>query len=147
MHALWRWSLVALPLLVIAAFAGLARSHATSTPGATAIVARIESATISASPGRVDAENTFVVDGVRASSVRMLSRSLDMNMGVTPYAARPLGADRWQVINAEVPMVGRWGIEIQALRTHGWVTVAKVAYYVPMTGTMHLLDRQSGAAL
>jgi hypothetical protein len=64
-----------------------------------------------------------------------------MNMGITRYAARSLGAGRWQITNAEVPMVGRWGIEVQARRNGSWATVGKVGYYVPFTGTMHLLDQ------
>src|SRR5690348_5555102 len=136
MNWTYRWSLVVILPLVLAVAAGLSRTSATTTPTGAVIVAHVaRSASITAAPGRADAENTFIVGGIHASAVRILSRSLDMNMGITPYAASPLGDGRWQIANAEVPMVGRWGIEVQAQRNGAWATVGKVAYYVPFTGT------------
>lgn len=137
----YRWLLLVTLPLVLVVGVGLSRTGATITPTGAAIVAYMgRSATISAAPGRADAENTFLVGGLQAPAVRLLSRSLDMNMGTTAYAAHPLGDGRWQVVNAEVPMVGRWGIEVQAQRNGSWATVGTVAYSVPFTGTMHLLD-------
>ncbi|MGH2390710.1 MAG: hypothetical protein ACRDIE_21120 [Chloroflexota bacterium] len=143
----YRWSLlVIIPFILataaLATAAGLSRARATATPNRTAIVAHVgRSVTISVAPGRADAENTFIVEGIRASAVRILSRSLDMRMGTTSYAAGRLGEGQWRIVNAEVPMVGRWGIEVQAQRDGAWTTVGKIAYYVPFTGMMHQLAR------
>jgi hypothetical protein len=84
-----------------------------------------------------DAENTFVVTGIRSTAVRLLSQSLDMNMGITPYVASPVGNGRWRIVDAEAPMVGRWGITVQVQRDGAWVAVGQVAYSVPFTGRMH----------
>ncbi len=139
MNALWRWPVLASLPLVLVAVAGLSRVRAT-TPTIAAITASLSpSATLAAAPGRADAENTFVVAGIQGAAVRLLSRSLDMHMGTTPYAASRLGKGRWQVVNAEAPMVGRWGITVQVERDSAWITVGAVAYSVPFTGTMHLV--------
>jgi hypothetical protein len=127
------------PTAVVVGIA-LACLHAASASTGGALVARIDqSTTISVAPGRADAENTFIVSGVTAPAVRILSSSLDMHMGITSYLGRPLGAGRWRVAKVEVPMVGRWGIEVQARRNRTWVTVGEVAYQVPFTGRMHLM--------
>ena len=140
MNAPYRWALLASLPLIVAAFVSLTHTYATTKPGGSTIVARIgRSLTLTAAPGRADAENTFLVGGMRTSAVRLLSRSLDMNMGITPYVARPLGEGRWQVSNAEVPMVGRWGIQVQAWRKGAWISVGQVTYDVPFTGTMRLV--------
>jgi hypothetical protein len=140
MNATWRWSVLVSMLLVLAVSVGLARTHATSRPTVAAIMATINrSATIAVLPGRADAENTFIVAGTQGAAVRLISRSLDMNMGTTTYAASRLADGRWQVANVEVPMVGRWGITVQVQPNGAWVTVGEVAYSVPFTGTMHLV--------
>ena len=142
MNSTYRWSpLLSLPL-VLAALVNLTHTHATTRPTGTTIVARVDrSITITAAPGRADAENIFIIGGIRTSAVRILSRSLDMNMGITPYVASPLGHGQWQVVNAEVPMVGRWGIQVQAWRKGAWISVGQVAYDVPLTGAMHLFGQ------
>ena len=140
MKSIYRWSLLAILALVLVALAGLIRTHAAGSPAAAAIVARLDrSLTLTAAPGQADAENLFLVSGIRASAVRIVSRSLDMNMGSTVYVARSLGHGQWRVLNAEVPMVGRWGIQVQAWRKGAWISLGQVAYQVPFTGTMHLL--------
>ena len=142
MNSIYRWSLLAILALVLVALASLTRTHATSSPTDTAIVARLDrSMTLTAAPGRADAENIFIVSGIRASAVRILSRSLDMNMGSTSYVASSLGRGQWRVLNAEVPMVGRWGIQVQAWRKGAWISVGQVAYDVPLTGAMHLFGQ------
>jgi hypothetical protein len=142
MNSKHRWTLFVILPLILAVVAGLSRTHATTT-ATDSVVARIaQSATISAAPGRVDAENTFIVTGIQATAVRILSRSLDMNMGIIPYMAKPLDSGRWRIVNVEVPMVGRWGVEVQARHNRAWMTVGEVAYYVPFTGRMHLLDHR-----
>ncbi len=126
-------------LIVPSMGAGLSHFHTTAASSTAALVASIgRSAIISAAPGRADAENTFIVVGVPATAVRILSRSLDMPMGTTSYAAVPLGAGRWRLVNVEVPMVGRWGIEVQAQRNRSWIKVGEIAYQVPFTGRMNL---------
>jgi hypothetical protein len=125
----------------------LSHLYAPAASSITTIVAPLNSsATIAATPGRADAENTFIVSDVQGAAVRLLSRSLDMNMGTTPYAARRLGEGLWQVVNAEVPMVGRWGITVQARLNGTWVTVGSVSYAVPFTGTMRLVADVGHAA-
>jgi len=131
--------LIILPI-GMAVFAGLSRVHDPTPPTTAPSVASIDgSATVAVAPGRADAENTFIVEGIQAGTVRILSRSLDMNMGVIAYPASPLGHGQWKIINVEVPMVGRWSVGVQAWRDSAWVTVGNVAYSVPFTGTMHLL--------
>lgn len=138
MNVTWRWSLLVIIPIVLVVDSGLFRLS--TAPGDSAIVASIgQSATISASPGRADAENTFIIGGVSATALRLISRSLDMDMGVTPYLASPLGNGRWRVINVEVPMVGHWGIEVQARHNRSWTVVGKIVYDVPFTGTMRLV--------
>jgi hypothetical protein len=137
-----RWSLLAVVLLLLVIAANLSRTRATATPGRAGIMAHLgRSLTISAAPGRADAENTFILGGIQAPKVRILSQSLDMNMTIIQYAADPLGGGRWRIVNVEVPMVGHWGITVQTRCTGAWVTVGKVAYNVPFTGRMHLADR------
>lgn len=131
-----------LVIIPIAMVVGIGISQAHTTPASTggAIVAPIgRSATIAAAPGRADAENTFIVAGFSATALRLLSQSLDMPMGITPYVASPLGDGRWGMVNVEAPMVGRWSIEVQARRNQSWVRVGEVAYNVPFTGTMQLV--------
>ncbi len=134
-----RWLLPAIPLIFIVAGTGLSRLHAAPTSYSGAIAITIgRSATISVAPGRADAENTFMVGGITAPAVRILSRSLGMAMGVTTYTGAPMGDGRWRVSNVEVPMVGRWGIEVQARNNRTWVTVGDIVYQVPFTGRMSL---------
>jgi hypothetical protein len=129
-----------LPIILVMSTVLVSHLRATPASHSDAIVASIgQSAMISAMPGRADAENTFIVGGISATGLRLLSRSLDMNMGITSYVAKPVGAGRWQVTNIEVPMVGRWGIEVQAWRQQTWVTVGDIAYDVPFTGQMRLV--------
>jgi hypothetical protein len=140
MNSPWRWSVLAVLPLGLTVFAGLSRTHATPRSAVAAIVAPIgRSVTIAAAPGRADAENTFIVSGIQGTALRLLSRSLDMDMGIARYAATPLGNGRWQVSGAEVPMVGRWGITVQVQRNGAWVTVGQVTYAVPFTGMMRLV--------
>jgi len=115
-------------------------------PGASFLDQSGQSAvSISAMPGLLSAPNTFTLSGIgQASAVRLLSQSLDMDMGIIPYPARSLGNGRWQVSNAYAPMNGRWGITIQAQRSGSWVTLRQVAYEVPLSGTMRLLTPQTG---
>ncbi|HWE60494.1 MAG TPA: CopD family protein [Chloroflexota bacterium] len=101
--------------------------------------------TISATPGLVTTPNTFTLGGIQqASAVRILSQSLDMNMGILPYPATSLGGGRWRVSNVFAPMNGRWGVTIQAQRNGSWITLRQVTYYVPLAGTMRLLTPRTG---
>ncbi len=100
---------------------------------------------IVATPGLISAPNTFTLGGIgQASAVRMLSQSLDMDMGVLTYPATALGGGRWVVRDAFAPMNGRWGLTIQAQRSGAWVTLRQFTYYVPLSGPMHLLTAQTG---
>lgn len=131
--------LAVIPMALVVGI-GISRAYTTPAPTGGAIVAPIgRSATIAAAPARADAENTFIVAGIHATALRILSQSLDMAMGITSYVASPLGDGKWRVANVEVPMVGRWGIEVQARRNRSWVTVGEIAYYVPFTGPMQLV--------
>jgi hypothetical protein len=135
-----RRSLLVIPPIVVVVGITLACLHAASASTSGALVVRIDqSTTISVAPGRADAENTFIVSGVTAPAVRILSSSLDMNMGSTSYTGGPLDKGRWQVVNVEVPMVGRWAIKVQVRHDRTWVTVGEVTYQVPFTGRMHLI--------
>jgi YVTN family beta-propeller protein len=115
-------------------------------PGASFVAtgANAASVTISATPGTVDAPNTFILGGIQASVVRLLSQSLDMDMGVVPYPATALGGGRWRASDVYAPMNGRWGITIQAQRNGSWLTLRQVVYYVPLSGKMRLLTAQTG---
>lgn len=145
MTSLNRYSLLAILALIPLVYVGFMHVQAAATPVHAAIAAPLApGATIAAQPGRADSENTFVVESIQARAVRLLSRSLDMNMGTTAYMASPLPQGAWQVINVEVPMIGRWGIEVQARRGGVWVTVGTVAYDVPFSGTMQLIHPGQG---
>jgi YVTN family beta-propeller protein len=101
--------------------------------------------TIQAAPGLLSAANTLTVRGVQGKGVRLLSQSLDMNMGILPYAATALGAGRWQVRNAFAPMNGRWGltVQVQAQQDGPWTTLRQFVYQVPLSGPMRLLTPQA----
>jgi copper transport protein len=95
--------------------------------------------TISVSPGRIAAPNTFTVAGLGAPAVRLLSQSLDMNMGILTYQATSLGHGRWRVDNVFAPMQGHWGLTVQAQHGGGWTSVRQFVYNLPLSGPMHLL--------
>ncbi len=97
------------------------------------------------SPGLISAPNSFTLTGIgQAAAVRLLSQSLDMDMGVLTLPATPQGGGRWAVHNAFAPMNGRWGLTIQAERAGAWVTLNQVTYYVPLSGSMRLLTPRTG---
>jgi hypothetical protein len=117
-------------------------------PGATFLAPDLNPAaiTITVAPGRISAPNTFTITGVRAPAVRLLSQSLDMNMGIIPYPATPLGGGRWRVGNAYAPMEGRWGLTVQAQKNGAWTTLRQFVYQVPLSGPMRLLTPQASTA-
>jgi hypothetical protein len=92
--------------------------------------------TITVDPGQISAPNTFTLTGVRAPAVRLLSQSLDMNMGLIPYPATPLGGGRWRVGNVYAPMNGRWGLTVQVRTGGAWTTLRQFVYQVPLSGPM-----------
>jgi len=114
-------------------------------PGAVFILPGLNPATVSLAiaPGLLSAPNTVTIAGVQASAVRLLSQSLDMLMGSIPYDTTPLGGGRWRVSNLFAPMNGRWALTVQARRDGGWITVRRVVYQVPLSGTMRLLTPQA----
>ncbi|HKO23617.1 MAG TPA: CopD family protein, partial [Chloroflexota bacterium] len=117
-------------------------------PGATFLVPGLNPAaiTITVAPGRISAPNTFTITGVRAPAVRLLSQSLDMNMGIIPYLATPLGGGSWRVGNVYAPMNGRWGLTVQARKGGAWTTLRRFVYQVPLSGPMRLLTPQASTA-
>jgi hypothetical protein len=110
-------------------------------PGATFLAPGLNPAavTIAVTPGRLSAPNTFTITGVRAPAVRLLSRSLDMNMGIIPYPATPLGGGRWRVGNVYAPMNGRWSLTVQVHNDGAWTTLRQFVYQVPLSGRMYPL--------
>jgi copper transport protein len=117
-------------------------------PGATFLAPGLNPAaiTITVDPGQISAPNTFTITGVQASAVRLLSQSLDMNMGIIPYPATSLGGGRWRVGNAYAPMNGRWSLTVQAQKGGSWTTLRQFVYQVPLSGLMHLLTPQASTA-
>ncbi len=114
-------------------------------PGAAFILPGLNPAAVSVAiaPGRLSAPNTVTIAGVQAPAVRLLSQSLDMLMGSIPYDTTPLGGGRWRVSNLFAPMNGRWALTVQARRDGGWITVRRVVYQAPLSGTMRLLTPQA----
>jgi hypothetical protein len=117
-------------------------------PGATFLAPgrNSQAVAIAVTPGRIGAPNTVTITGVRAPAVRLLSRSLDMTMGITPYPATALGGGRWQVHNVYAPMNGRWSLTVQVQTDGAWTTLRQFVYQVPMRGPMRLLTPQSSGA-
>jgi YVTN family beta-propeller protein len=81
---------------------------------------------------------------VQAPAVRLLSESLDMNMGALPYLATRVGPGIWRVSGVYAPMNGRWGLTVQAQRNAVWSSVRQFIYSVPLSGPMRLLTPQAG---
>jgi len=102
-----------------------------------------DAVTIAVAPGLLSAPNTFTIAGVNAPAVRLLSQSLDMNMGVLPYPAVSLGGGRWRARNLFAPMNGRWSLTVQERRAGAWVTLRQFVYQVPLRGAMRLLTPQA----
>lgn len=102
--------------------------------------------TIAVTPGRIAAPNTFTITGVQAPAVRLLSESLDMNMGVLPYLAAKVGPTTWRVSGVYAPMNGRWGLTVQEQSNGAWVSVRQFVYNVPLSGAMRLLTPRGGTA-
>ncbi len=102
-----------------------------------------DAVTIAVAPGLLSAPNTFTIAGVNAPAVRLLSQSLDMNMGVLPYPAVSLGGGRWRARNLFAPMNGRWSLTVQARRAGAWADVRQFVYQVPLRGAMRLLTPQA----
>ncbi len=113
-------------------------------PGATFIAPgqNPDAVTIAVAPGLLSAPNTFTITGVSAPAVRLLSRSLDMSMGVLPYNAVALGGGRWRARNLFAPMNGRWSLTVQARHAGAWTDVRQFVYQVPLRGAMRLLMPQ-----
>lgn len=118
-------------------------------PGAAFLAAEPSAAhiAITVSPGQPQSPNTFTLSGVPASGVRLLSESLDMDMGIITLPARALGNGRWQVTNAYAPMNGHWGLIVQAAQVgnSNWATLRQFEYLVPLQGTLKLLSGQSAS--
>ena len=100
--------------------------------------------TLAVAPALITAPNTFTITGLQAQAVRLLSQSLDMNMGILPYSAQALGGGRWRVSGLYAPMNGRWGLTVQVRQNGIWSSVRQFAYYVPLSGKMRSLTPQTG---
>jgi YVTN family beta-propeller protein len=98
---------------------------------------------LAVTPGRLSTANTFTITGLQAGAVRLLSQSLDMNMGILPYDATALGHGHWQVPGLFAPMQGRWGLSVQTRHGAAWTTVRQFVYQVPLTGSMRPLTAGS----
>ena len=98
------------------------------------------------SPGLMIALNTITVTGVHAPAVRLLSQSLDMQMGIQSYPATSLGQGRWQATKVVPLMVGRWGFTVQAWQDRTWISLRQFAYQVPYNGSMRLLTGSTAIA-
>lgn len=102
--------------------------------------------TLAVEPGRLSAPNTITIGGLQAQTVRLLSQSLDMDMGVLSYPATALGSGRWQVQGAFAPMQGRWSLSVQAAQGAAWATEGRFVYQVPLSGSMRLLSNPGSPA-
>jgi len=116
-------------------------------PGAAFVASRQnpDAVTIAVAPGLLSDPNSVTIAGVNAPAVRLLSRSLDMNMGALPYPAVSLGGGRWRARDLFAPMNGRWSLTVQAQRAGAWVAVRQFVYQVPLTGAMRLLTPQASS--
>lgn len=101
---------------------------------------------IAVSPGLITTRNTITVTGVKAPAVRLLSQSLDMQMGIQTYPATSLGTGRWSVTGVAPLMLGRWGFTVQARQGSAWVSLRQFVYQVPYDGPMHLLTPASSTS-
>lgn len=101
--------------------------------------------TLAVAPGRLDSPNTVTLGGIRAPAVRLVSSSLDMEMGAIPANAAALGGGRWRVADLFAPMNGRWALDVQVEQQGGWRTLRQFVYTVPLSGPIALLGSSSTA--
>ena len=103
-------------------------------------------ASISIVPGTLTEANTLTLTALPAAAVRVLSQSLERNVGVITLPAGAAGKDRWSVHNAWAPMSGRWSLTVQLRESASgpWLTLRSWVYDVPASGAeMHLLPNES----